>query len=148
MITSSRREAIANYDPERDGPEPWDAIPAYIFQNGRRCFYCHDVMRDAAEEPGVMWAGSGHEIFLHAACAVSFAHHVSTDGLHALEGLSHRESMKRRETDHDPIRAVQDVVRETDGAVAGEARCPACDNDPARGWSERCTTCDGTGTQP
>jgi len=76
-LASSKRMA-------REDPEIGDAFGLY--PNGRRCFLCAQVMRDAADEHSVYWSGGEvGSIFLHARCAIDFGCHLIKDGLIATD---------------------------------------------------------------
>ena len=55
-----------------------------LFPNGKRCFYCGQFLRDAADERSVVWSGSdmaSTTIFLHTTCAVELGTHLIKDGM-------------------------------------------------------------------
>lgn len=53
------------------------------YPNGRRCFYCGEVLRDANDERTVYWRSEEDEraIFFHPRCAQTLGGHLIKDGI-------------------------------------------------------------------
>jgi len=83
-----------------DDPDGHDAGAACVFRllaEGEQCFYCGDLLPDAAVSPAAMWAGVTATIHFHAACAERLGAHLIKDGMIAQERFDRAQRRIARE---------------------------------------------------
>lgn len=68
---------------QSEDPEVANAFDLY--PNGKHCFSCGAILRDAADEHSVYWHGAGITIFFHNTCAISIGGQLIKDGLIAAQ---------------------------------------------------------------
>jgi hypothetical protein len=108
-ITKSRRQEM------HTAPERFELNDMFgMYQNGKRCFSCSEIMPDAADDPGVYWAGET-TIYLHASCIPRWTETLRRDAANAIAGIDQVEdwkARKRAQRDEAKERAFQHRVRQ------------------------------------